>query len=186
MSRREPEDPRSDQQLIAAANAGDEDAFEALYDRYRDWVINLALRFTDDRHLALDVMQDVFMYLASRFPGFELTAQLKTFLYPAVRHTALALRRKHHRSSSALSVPASACVFASPPPPPEDLAPLADAMRSLPAAQREIIILRFADGLSLEEIARAVEIPLGTVKSRLHHALRALRADERLKEYFDH
>jgi len=177
------EDPRSDQQLIEAANAGDEGAFEALYDRYRDWVINLALRFTDDRHLALDVMQDVFMYLAGRFPGFELTAQLKTFLYPAVRHTALAVKRKHHRSSSAFSLSASACVFASPPP--EDLAPLADAMESLPAAQREIIILRFADGLSLEEIARAVEIPLGTAKSRLHHALRALRADERLKKYFD-
>lgn len=183
MSRRETEDPRSDQQLIAAANAGDEGAFEALYDRYRDWVINLALRFIDDRHLALDVMQDVFTYLASRFPDFELTAQLKTFLYPAVRHTALALRRKHHRSSSAFRLSTSACVFASPPS--EDLAPLGEAMRSLPSAQREIIILRFADGLSLEEIARAVEIPLGTVKSRLHHALRAMRADERLKRYFD-
>lgn len=185
MSRRETEDPRSDQQLIAAANAGDEGAFEALYDRYRDWVINLALRFIDDRHLALDVMQDVFTYLARRFPGFELTAQLRTFLYPAVRHTALALRRKHDRFPTSSTASASACVFASPPPPPEDLAPLANAMESLPAAQREIIILRFADGLSLEEIARAVEIPLGTVKSRLHHALRALRADERLKKYFD-
>jgi RNA polymerase sigma-70 factor (ECF subfamily) len=179
------EDPRSDEELIAAANAGDEGAFEALYERYRDWVINLALRFTDDRHLALDVMQDVFMYLARRFPGFELTAQLRTFLYPAVRHTALALRRKHHRLPASSGASESACVFASPPPPAEDLAPLADAMRSLPPAQREIIILRFADGLSLEEIARAVEIPLGTAKSRLHHALRALRADERLKNYFD-
>ena len=177
------EDPRSDRQLIAAANAGDEGAFEALYDRYGDWVISLALRFTDDRELALDVMQEVFLYLARRFPGFELTAQLKTFLYPAVRHTALALKRKHHRSTTISNPSMPAGVFASPPP--EDLAPLADAMRSLPAAQREIIILRFADGLSLEEIARAVEIPLGTVKSRLHHALRALRADDRLKNYFD-
>jgi RNA polymerase sigma-70 factor (ECF subfamily) len=183
VSRREVDDPRSDRQLIAAANAGDEGAFEALYDRYRDWVISLALRFTDDRELALDVMQEVFVYLARRFPGFELTAQLKTFLYPAVRHTALAMKRKHHRLPTSSGASASACVFASPPP--DDLAPLADAMRSLSPAQREIIILRFADGLSVEEIARAVEIPLGTVKSRLHHALRALRADDELKNYFD-
>jgi RNA polymerase sigma-70 factor (ECF subfamily) len=183
VSRREAEDPPSDEQLIAAANAGDEGAFEALYERYRGWVINLALRFTDDRELALDVMQDVFMYLARRFPGFELTAQLKTFLYPAVRHTALAMKRKHHRSTTISNPSMPACVFASPPS--ENLAPLADAMASLPAAHREIIILRFADGLSLEEIARAVEIPLGTAKSRLHHALRAMRADERLIKYFD-
>ncbi|MDY7108290.1 MAG: RNA polymerase sigma factor [Planctomycetota bacterium] len=185
MPGQEADESRSDQQLIAAANAGDEDAFEALYDRYRDWVINLALRFTGDRDLALDVMQDVFLYFAGRFPGFELTAQLRTFLYPAVRHTALAAKRKHHRYWTSSRVSASACVFTSPPPPPEGLAPLADAMETLPPGQREVIILRFADGLSLEEIARAVEIPLGTVKSRLHHALRALRADERLRDYFD-
>jgi RNA polymerase sigma-70 factor (ECF subfamily) len=174
---------RSDQELIAAANAGDEGAFEAIYGRYRDWAINLAFRFTGDHHLALDVMQDVFVYLAGRFPGFELTAQLRTFLYPAVRHTALAARRRRHRSPTISEPPMAACVFASRPS--DDLLPLAEAMDSLPAGQREIIILRFADELSLEEIARAVEIPLGTVKSRLHHALRALRADVRLKKYFD-
>jgi RNA polymerase sigma-70 factor (ECF subfamily) len=183
VSKREADESRSDQELIAAANDGGEDAFEALYDRYRDWVINLATRFTDDRHLALDVMQDVFMHFAGRFPGFELTAQLKTFLYPVVRHTALAMKRKHRRSPIAFMASAGACVLD--PPPPNDLAPLAAAMGSLPPGHREIIILRFADGLSLEEIARAVEIPLGTVKSRLHHALRALRADERLKKYFE-
>jgi RNA polymerase sigma-70 factor (ECF subfamily) len=184
VSEREADESRSDQELVAAANAGDEDAFEALYDRHRDWVINLALRFTGDHHLALDVMQEVFTYLAGRFPGFELTAQLRTFLYPAVRHTALAAKRKHHRFSTSSTASASARVFISPPPPPEDLAPLAAAIETLPPAQREILILRFADRLSLEEIALAVEIPLGTAKSRLHHALRALRADERLKDCF--
>lgn len=57
------DDPRSDEQLIAAINAGDAAAFEALYRRYRDWVAGLALRFTGDHGLALDVLQETFMYL---------------------------------------------------------------------------------------------------------------------------
>ena len=52
-----PTDPRSDDELVAAANAGDSAAFEALYDRYRDWAVGLAWRFAGDREEALDVVQ---------------------------------------------------------------------------------------------------------------------------------
>ena len=185
---RRPEDPRTDQQLIDAANRGDGRAFEALYDRYRDWTINLAHRFTGDRDLALDVMQDTFTYLLRQFPGFRLTAQFKTFLYPVVRHNAIAIARKHRRfftpdAPDLNPSPPPACGFAASP---DHLSPLAAALESLPPAQREVLILRFADDLTLAEIAAAVQIPLGTVKSRLHHALAALRADENLKKYFEH
>jgi RNA polymerase sigma-70 factor (ECF subfamily) len=50
---------------------------------------------------------------------------------------------------------------------------------------REVLLLRFVDCLSLAEIAEAIEIPLGTVKSRLHNALELLRQDERTKEFFE-
>ncbi len=57
-------DQPTDADLVARANASDANAFEALYLRYRDWVTNLASRFTrGDRELALDVMQDTFMHL---------------------------------------------------------------------------------------------------------------------------
>jgi DNA-directed RNA polymerase specialized sigma24 family protein len=69
------EDPRNDQELIAAANAGDATAFEVLYFRYRDWVVGLAFRFTGDRDLALDVLQETFLYFLRKFPGFNLTSQ---------------------------------------------------------------------------------------------------------------
>jgi RNA polymerase sigma-70 factor (ECF subfamily) len=75
-----------------------------------------------------------------------------------------------------------------PPPDPcvdERLQGLAELMEDLPVGQREVLMLRFADGLSLAEIAEALQIPLGTVKSRLHGAIEALRADERSKKYFD-
>ena len=77
---------KTDLELIDAINDGDAAAFEALYRRYRDWVVNLGYRFTGDSELALDVMQDTFLYLVKKFPGFRLTSQLKTFLYPAVRN----------------------------------------------------------------------------------------------------
>ena len=93
-------DSRSDRELIAAINDGDANAFEVLYYRYRDWVVNLAWRFTEDRELALDVLQETFLYLVRKFPGFKLTALFKTFLYPAVRHLSIAARRKAARLQS--------------------------------------------------------------------------------------
>ena len=83
---------RSDQELIAAINNGDSGAFELLYYRHRDWVVSLAYRFTGDRELALDVLQETFLYFLRKFPGFILTAQLKTFLYPAVRNLSISAR----------------------------------------------------------------------------------------------
>src|SRR6266571_4314785 len=90
-------DSRSDLQLIAAINVGDAAAFEVLYFHHRDWVVNLACRFTGSEDAALDVMQETFLYFLRKFPGFRLTANLKTFLYPAVRNLAIAARQKRSR-----------------------------------------------------------------------------------------
>ena len=89
----DPIDVRTDPELIAAINGGDTAAFEALYRRYRDWVVHLAARLTGDDHLALDVLQETFLYVVKKFPGFRLTAQFKSFLYPAVRNLSIAARR---------------------------------------------------------------------------------------------
>lgn len=180
-----PEDARTDQQLIAAINDGDSAAFEALYFRYRDWVTGLALRLTGDHALALDVLQETFLYLLRKFPGFRLTARMTTFLYPAVRNLAIVARHKAERVQSSDSelehlqaAPASESTA-------RDPEMLALVLAQLTEEHRETLQLRFVDGLSLAEIADALEIPLGTVKSRLHHALRTLREDERTKRLFD-
>ena len=178
----EPPNP-TDQELIAAANHGDFDAFEELYRRYRDWVVKLALRFTHDEDLALDVLQEVFIYFMKKFPGFELRCELKTFLYPAVRNLALGMRRKSERYVSdedslaeIPTAPVSQQGSAS-----ETLLAL---VRDLPEQQREVLLLRFVDGLALSEIATALEIPLGTVKSRLHNALATLENNPHTKKFF--
>ena len=58
-------------------------------------------------------------------------------------------------------------------------------LTALPEEQREVLLLRFVDGLSLAEIAEAMNIPLGTVKSRLHNALQTLRQDQRTRNFFE-
>ena len=176
-------DPRSDQQLVAAMNAGGSAAaaaFEALYLRYRDWVAALAYRFTGDRDLALDVMQETFLYVLRKTPGLELTAAFKAFLYPAVRHLAITAcqnRRRLVSDDQALAVlPATETPASS---------DLGAVLAGVPAGQREVLILRFVDDLSLAEIALALGLPPGTVKSRLHNALESLRRDPRTKSHFD-
>ena len=173
----------SDQELIELANKGDPDAFEALYRRYRDWVYRLAWRFTGNRADALDVLQETFTYLLGKFPGFELTAAMTTFLYPVVRHVSFTIRSKSSRFASEeevldeLDAPKS-----------EESehyrSELAAVLIVLPDEQREVLLMRFVDDMSLQEIAAALTIPVGTVKSRLHNALRTLRDDRRTRDYF--
>jgi RNA polymerase sigma-70 factor (ECF subfamily) len=178
-------DSHTDQQLIAALNAGEADAFEVLYFRHCDWVVSLAHRFTGSEDLALDVMQETFLYFLRKFPGFRLTANLKTFLYPAVRNLSIAARRKAARCQSTEAEQQ----LLEQAPAPESLAianhDLAAALANLSAQHREVLLLRFVDDLPLAEIAAAADIPLGTVKSRLHHALESLRHDARVKEFFE-
>ncbi|MBX3027221.1 sigma-70 family RNA polymerase sigma factor [bacterium] len=164
----------SDRDLVQRANRGEVEAFEALYRRHRDWVVALAERCTGNRDDALDVLQETFAHLFRRFPDFELTAQLRTFLYPVVRH--LALDRVRRRRPA---VDVEALADALPAPPPSAGGDLGRLLAALPAGQREVLLLRYADDLSLAQIGDALGIPVGTVKSRLHAALAALKARAR-------
>jgi RNA polymerase sigma-70 factor (ECF subfamily) len=179
-------DPRSDQELVRAINAGDSPAFDALYYRYRDWVVRLARRFTGHDDDALDVLQDTFGYVFRKFPGFELTASMTTFLYSVVRNLSLAARRKRTRQAQ-FPEDLSAAEPAAPPAadPRGGRDELAAVLGSLPEGQREVLLMRFVDGMSLAEVGEALGIPEGTVKSRLHNALAALRADPRTAAHFD-
>src|SRR6185369_9635633 len=161
-------DSRTDQQLVAEINGGDAAAFEALYFRHRDWVVRLAHRFTGSEDLALDVMQETFLYLLRKFPGFRLTAQLKTFLYPAVKNLSIAARQKAGRYQSTEAEQEFLEQLPDSPALPGARSDLAAALANLSEEHREVLLLRFVDGLPLAEIAEAVEVPLGTVKSRLH------------------
>jgi RNA polymerase sigma-70 factor (ECF subfamily) len=170
------DDPRSDQQLL------DDGDFESLYHRYRNWVASLAFRFTRNHDDALDVLQESFAYLARKFPTLHLTASMKTFLYPAVRNLSLELMRKRRRATHHEQLidllPAPTHVT-------EDRVDLSIVLSSLSQMHREVLLMRIVDDMKLDEIATVLDIPLGTVKSRLHHALETLRADPCVRKYFE-
>jgi RNA polymerase sigma-70 factor (ECF subfamily) len=175
---------RSDLELIAAINRGDAAAFEVLYFRYRDWVAGLASRFTGSDDAALDVLQETFLYLLRKFPGFRLTANFKTFLYPAVRHLSIAAQQKARRYQASEAEQRQIEDSPAPEPVQTGTGELEVVLAGLPEEQREVLLLRFCDGLALAEIADAMAIPLGTVKSRLHNALTTLRDDRRTRGFF--
>ena len=168
---------------MAAANRGEAGAFEALYHRHRDFVHRVALRFSASREDALDVLQDAFLHLLSRFPGFELTARLTTYLYPVVRHLARDRRLRRRPANAPLEALPEGAAW-DPPSPEAAREELAAVLAVLPEAQRETLLLRFAEDLELADIAAAMAVPVGTVKSRLHHALAHLRGDPRTRDYF--
>ena len=176
-----PHDNRTDQQLVDALNQGDAAAFDVLYFRHRDWVMRLAIRFTGHHEDALDVLQETFGYFVRKFPGFELTAAITTFLYPAVKNLSLAARRKRLRSVSDNQDTLSLI----PQPPSSDSANRDEFTRTLAGlsdAHHEILLMRFVDEMTQPEIATALDVPLGTVKSRLHHALLTIRQSPEIRE----
>jgi RNA polymerase sigma-70 factor, ECF subfamily len=156
----------TDRDLIEAFKRGDAAAFEALYRRHRDWVAGLARRVCGDREDALDVLQETFAYVAQRAATLDLRAGFRTFLYPVVKHRSIDKRRARRTLPQGGAEPEA----------PRSVEGAIDQyLNQLDEAHAEVIQMRFADGMTLEEIAGALEIPLGTVKSRLHHALVVLR-----------
>lgn len=200
---RTPDDPRPDALLIASINAGRREDVAVLYHRYSGWVYRLALRFTADPDAASDVLQETFLYLLRRLPTLRLHAKLTTFLYPAVKNIAITAARRRRRDTLASRHTPSDPAATAPPsegdtpfdrasPAPDPTAPdhdrrtaLSAAVGALPDGQREVLLMRIVDEMAVAEIAAALDIPAGTVKSRLHHALATLRNDPRTGSYFE-
>lgn len=188
MARRGKSDHRSDDELVRVCNLGDAAdatrAFEALYQRHKDYVIRVALRFVRDPDAALDVLQETFSYLLRQMPpsgkGLALTARLTTFLYPVAKNSAITLARKANRFPPADNREPDDLAG----PKPHESRDIAGLLDDLSADHREVILLRFVDDMSLQDIAAALDIPVGTVKSRLHLAIRQLRESPKIRDLY--
>ncbi len=186
-----------DLDLVDRINGGGPDAgaaFGELYERHKGWALNVARRMTPNEAAAGDVVQDSFVSLLRQFPGFELTAGLRTYLYAVIRNRARDQRRKDSKlrlvgdlgdSVGGGGGSLQAGEAADGGEHGERMDALRVAMGALSETQREVLILRIVDGFSVAEVARALEIPEGTVKSRLHHAIKALREHEATRGYFE-
>ena len=170
-------DTRSDAELIDICNTGDaesaEAAFAALYQRHKNFVLRVALGVVGDNAIALDTLQETFTWLLKQFPpagkGLELTAKLTTLLYPVTRNFAIS----EWRRGKVLAPNADPDLLEAPG---VDTAnDVQRVLRELSFERREVAMLRFVHGMSLDEIAEALEVPPGTVKSRLHRARLQMR-----------
>jgi len=165
-------------------------AFTILYERHRDFVLRVAIRACNHESDALDASQDTFAYLFSKFPGFVLTSKLTTFLYPVATHQAMSKRRArckaHSGHASDEHDPLDQQLSPTRPEAMNDarLRDLHTALAGLSTIHREVVLLRFVEDMSLEEIALAMHVPLGTVKSRLHFAINAMRSDPGVRRFF--
>ena len=173
-----PGDDTGEQALVRRANAGDGAALEALYAAHRDWVVGLARRFTASRDDALDVLQETFLYFFGRFPGFVLSSTVRSYLYPVVKNHSIDLLRRRRKVVDLDAYRAGRggeeeLRWE----PNQEAGDLERLVASLPGEQQEVVRLRYALDFRLEEIADALRIPLGTVKSRLHNALRSLKEE---------
>lgn len=176
----------NDLDLIEQIQAGDEDAFATLYDRYSSLIFAVCLRINRDHMDAEEALLDTFLQLWEHPDRFDPTrGSVRGYLLVAARSRALDRRRqsgKHaHQSSTILSDPPAANSTGESTTPcdgaayKESRTRLLEAMQDLNADQRELVELSFFDGLSHRQIAESKEQPLGTVKTRIRQALIQLR-----------
>jgi RNA polymerase sigma factor (sigma-70 family) len=167
----------TDEVLLRAVGRGDAEALTTLYRRHADGLFAFLLRLASDRMLAEEILQDTLLAVWRGAGTFQGRSQVRTWLYGIAR------RQAHNRLRSArVDTPLDDVVEpVAAGPGPEDLAVVrAERDRVLAAvdrlslAHREVVVLTFVAELSHAEIAAVVGVPVGTVKSRLHHARSAL------------
>jgi RNA polymerase sigma-70 factor (ECF subfamily) len=173
-------DQAAEREIIRRCREGDETAFAGLVDEYKNLVFALATRMTGDRDQAEDLAQEVFLRVHRGLPYFRGQARLGTWIYRIVANLASEGRFRRRPDVSldaredgrpAREVPSSDTSFA-------DLElrdRLEKAIARLPEHYRLLVAGHYLQGARYEDLAEAVGVPLGTVKTHLHRAKRMLR-----------
>jgi RNA polymerase sigma-70 factor, ECF subfamily len=160
--------------LISRAQAGDREAFAALFEQYKNLVYKTAYLILGDLQEAEDALQEVFLLVHKSLGSFDSRkGAFTTWLYRITLNFCLNHRRKKLHSSLEDVFPTPSTHFPSARLAEEDS--VWQATRSLSDKQQAVVILRYYWDLPYAEIASILEVPLGTVKSRLDLALKTLR-----------
>ncbi len=172
----------SDRELVIALQSGDLQALGVLYDRHQQLVYRTAFAITGDAETAADLLQDVFLRLHRFAHRIDPRRPLEPWLYRMTANLAYSWLKRRKRWLQPLEgvmewfgggprrrmlqqrVERSA-----------EWERVRLAMLKLPPQQRIVVVMYYINELSLQEIAAVLEIPVGTVKSRLHYGRQALR-----------
>jgi RNA polymerase sigma-70 factor (ECF subfamily) len=175
--------------LVERCRSEDEGAFQELVDRYKDLVFALIARTVQDRSQAEDLAQEVFFRVHRGLPYFRGEARLSTWIYRIVANVCVQEVQKRGRSKRTLSLddPAAGSKDDQPR---SRLTPsakdrqfgdlelrdrLEKAIARLPPNYRLLIAAHYLKGVQYEDLADALDLPLGTVKTQLHRAKQQLR-----------
>ena len=166
-----------ERELVERCRSGDERAFQELVDRYKDLVFALIARTVQDRSRAEDLSQDVFLRVHRGLPYFRGEARLSTWIYRIVANVCL---QDHGRAprTAPLDEAQNAEALSTADRQFTDLEVrdrLEKAIARLPANYRLLIAAHYLRGVQYEELAEALQLPLGTVKTQLYRAKQQLR-----------
>ena len=160
---------------LSRAAAGDGRAFTDLVTAHQAMVFSIALHYLQERSLAEDIAQEVFLELYQKLRSIESAAHLTYWLRRVTVHRCIDLgrRRKHRRETDLEGVPEPAAEGSVSDP--ALLGKLRQTLNALPEKQRMMVILRYQEDLGPAEIAELLRMPVNTVKSTLHRSLEELR-----------
>src|SRR3989441_9088527 len=170
----------TDQDVVKACLAGDTDAYATLVERYGGRVFNIALRITADTDAAKDCAQEAFIRAYRALHQYDPSLPLGPWLYRITTNASLNyVQRWHAHETPVEEFPDSAEPDSAGPESSalrrEELDEVVAALAELPAHYRAALTLRHFQQLSYQEVADALGIPLGTVKTHLHRARAALK-----------
>jgi len=159
---------------MAAVASGDEAALTALIDRYGARVHAYLLRHSGNREDADDLLQETWVRVARSARSFDTARRFRSWIYGIATNLArdrFRRRTTRERALRELATSPPAAVGADS----IDRSELRERIGELPENMRAAVLLRYYEGMSEAEMAEVLDIPRGTVKSRLHAALRKLR-----------
>ena len=173
--------PRADglqeQLWVLQAQQGDHEAFQSLVNQYDRRLLYYVMRFTNRQEQALDVLQEVWVTIFRRLRKLRSPAAFRVWLYQIAHDKVVSRIRQSVREEAIHERLLDERVTNA-----DDADPISDnaervhrALGKLSAEHREVLVLRFLEDLSLEEIAQLLRCSLGTVKSRLHYAKAAIK-----------
>lgn len=178
-----PEVNENEIELVTRAQGGDRNAFSELVRLHSQGVLNIIFRMCGNAQTAEDAAQETFIRAWSHLGSFRVDASLRNWLYRIALNTATDMLRKEKHI---LPGDVDDLHLTDPGPGPEALflqeertALVQQAIQALPDASRAVLVLKEYEGLSYQEIADALDIPIGTVMSRLNYARGSLK--EKLK-----
>ena len=175
---------QNDQQLIQATLGGNREAFGQLIRKYQDRLFNGMVQLVRNEFEAEDVVQEAFILAFTKLSSFQGNSAFFTWLYRISYNVAITRMRRKKTSTVSLTGPENQTQLQLPSDDPgpdagiqkrEQAAQLMDALGRLSEEHRAILVLREMEGMDYEAISEILDLPIGTVRSRLHRARSQLK-----------